>query len=278
MVFATEVADSDVEAYAAPSNIPQLREILCNPGDDALLRQQISQIDGDKVTRTAILSFRALQLHRIAKLQAELIKKQNNVINPNVSPFLSEEDEKPSTNPDTEDRKIDDLLQRYANAVRNYETLSQSVEFDKRITYDFLGGKQAFNVIGRTNQAQWDIPQWAINSRAQLATLPPYSVGPLGFRELDKGRQNRRNVLERIKSRLHMAVFGGTAMILPVIIMTLVNSLTATLVTASVATMIFAFITVVLATDANGKDVLASTAAYAAIMVVFIGTSLQNSS
>ncbi|KAG4217226.1 hypothetical protein PC116_g34293 [Phytophthora cactorum] len=57
--------------------------------------------------------------------------------------------------------------------------------------------------------------------------------------------------------------------------MTLKPTLTGDLVTASLSTAIFAIVMVLFATDASGKDVLASTAAYAAVMVVFIGTSLQ---
>jgi len=81
--------------------------------------------------------------------------------------------------------------------------------------------------------------------------------------------------MEGIKSRLLMAVFGGVALIAPVILMTLKPTLTVDLVTASVATAVFSLALVGFATDMSGKDVLASTAAYAAVMVVFIGTSLQ---
>ena len=72
-----------------------------------------------------------------------------------------------------------------------------------------------------------------------------------------------------------MAFFGGTALIVPVIAMTLIPTLTGNLITASVSTALFAMIMVIFSTDASGKDVLAATAAYAAVMVVFIGTSLQ---
>jgi hypothetical protein len=72
-----------------------------------------------------------------------------------------------------------------------------------------------------------------------------------------------------------MALFGGVALIAPVVLMTLKPTLVVDLTTVSVATTIFALTMVVFATDASGKDVLASTAGYAAVMVVFLGTSLQ---
>lgn len=161
------------------------------------------------------------------------------------------------------------------DAVRNYEVLSRPVEFHKDVSYDFLGGKQEFKVIGRANTAHWDVPQWLLRSNHPLGTIPSYQAGPLGFRELDRGRISETQIVERLKSRLHMALFGGVALIAPVLVMTLRPGLGVDLVTASVATMIFAFIMVIFATDASGKDVLTSTAAYAAVMVVFIGTSLQ---
>ncbi len=165
-------------------------------------------------------------------------------------------------------------LQSSADAVRNYETLSQTIEFDENLVYEFLGGKREFKVIKRTNNVHWNMPWW-IPRTSPPSTLPLYSVGPLGFRELDKGRLSQRHVIERVKSRLYMAILGGAALIGTVLIMTLKPTLEGNLLTASISTMIFAIMMVIFATDASGKDVLASTAAYAAVMVVFIGTSLQ---
>ncbi|KAI0385616.1 hypothetical protein F5Y04DRAFT_276949 [Hypomontagnella monticulosa] len=264
--------DHDIEAGREANAMSQpLPEILRTSEDDILLREQIQQIDGDKVQRIAILSFRALQLSRIAKLQAELVRKQNAMMNP--SKGVHEEKPGPAEDPE-EERRVDELLQRYADAVRNYETLSQTIEFDKDIVYEFLGGRQEFKVMKRTNDVDWNVPWW-IQRRGALSTVPRYHIGPLGFRELDKGRLSQRWLLERVKSRLLMAVFGGMAVIAPVMIMTLKPSIIGDLVTTLVSTMIFAIAMVILATDASGKDVLASTAAYAAIMVVFLGTSLQ---
>lgn len=57
-------------------------------GDDAAkrLREQILLMDGARVGKIAILSFRALQLHRIAQLQAALITCQNHIMNPDALP------------------------------------------------------------------------------------------------------------------------------------------------------------------------------------------------
>ncbi|KAI1382647.1 uncharacterized protein F4822DRAFT_423128, partial [Hypoxylon trugodes] len=251
-----------------------LREILCDSEDHAHLRQQIQMIDGDKVQRVAILSFRGLQLYRIAKLQAELVKKQNTTMKPiDGVPEFGQDATAIADADRREGKEVDELLQRYADAVRNYETLSQTIEFNEDLSYDFLGGNQQFKIIKRTNNANWKLPSWLATTNP--STVLRYGAGPLGFRELDRGRLSQRNIMERIRSRLHMAAFGGVALIGPVLIMALIPTLTVNLVVASVSTAIFAIILVLFASDSSGKDVLASTAAYAAVMVVFIGTTLQ---
>ncbi len=58
------------------------------------------------------------------------------------------------------------------------------------------------------------------------------------------------------------------------LIMTLHPGLVVDLVTTSIATVIFAVIITFFGTDASGQEVLASTAAYAAVLDVFVGASL----
>ena len=76
-------------------------------------------------------------------------------------------------------------------------------------------------------------------------------------------------------SRLVMALFGGLALIAPTLIMALHPSLQTSLITTSIATFLFALALAFGATDSSGKDVLAATAAYAAVLIVFIGTSVS---
>lgn len=52
-------------------------DISSLPVDDEALRRQIMSIGGHEVEGVAVLSFRALQLYRIAILQAELTRKQS---------------------------------------------------------------------------------------------------------------------------------------------------------------------------------------------------------
>ncbi len=75
-----------------------------------------------------------------------------------------------------------------------------------------------------------------------------------------------------------MALFGGIALIVPTIIMAKHPSLNFSLGTTSIATVLFALMLAFGARDSTGKDVLAATAAYSAVLVVFIGTSLASPS
>ena len=103
-------------------------------------------------------------------------------------------------------------------------------------------------------------------------------VGNLGFRELDPLGREKRSKKTALTERLFMAMFGGVALIAPMLIMTLHPSRNVSLVTTSFATFIFALILAVGATNSAGKDVLAATAAYAAVLVVFFGTNTTGAS
>jgi len=103
-------------------------------------------------------------------------------------------------------------------------------------------------------------------------------AGTLGYRELDiRGREERERK-KAFTERLIGAMFGGLALIGPMLIMVLKPSRDTSLITVSVATFLFAISVAVGAQDSLGKDVLAATAAYAAVLVVFVGTSSVPSS
>ncbi|KAL8389073.1 hypothetical protein RB595_008810 [Gaeumannomyces hyphopodioides] len=75
-------------------------------------------------------------------------------------------------------------------------------------------------------------------------------------------------------SRFAMALFGGIALIVPTVVMAKVQGIDVSLITTSVAVVLFGLALAFGATDSTGKDVLAATAAYTAVLVVFVGTSL----
>lgn len=80
------------EALSPASSLPPLPIILSTAEDDELLYKQLKQINGHKAGRIVILSFRALHIYRIAKLQVELIKKQNATMNPDSHAALTQDE------------------------------------------------------------------------------------------------------------------------------------------------------------------------------------------
>jgi hypothetical protein len=89
----------------------------------------------------------------------------------------------------------------------------------------------------------------------------------------EEKRKKQAEAFWHTARRFGMAITSGMALIIPVIVMTLTEGLVASLVTTGVATILFA-IFVTWYSDANEKDIVAATAAYAAVLVVFVGTSL----
>ena len=73
--------------------------------------------------------------------------------------------------------------------------------------------------------------------------------------------------------RLGMAITGDLLIIVPMLIMANVPGRTASLISTSVAMLIFATL-VTWFTELQPNEVPTSTAAYAAVLVVFVGTSL----
>jgi hypothetical protein len=73
--------------------------------------------------------------------------------------------------------------------------------------------------------------------------------------------------------RLGMAIFGGVALIAPMLLMVLHRDQTTALITTSVSTLLFA-VFVANFTTSPPEVVVAAVAAYAAVLVVFVGATL----
>lgn len=77
-------------------------------------------------------------------------------------------------------------------------------------------------------------------------------------------------------SRLLMALFGGIALIFPTVLMAKLEGIDKSLIITSVFVFAFGMALAFFATDSTGKDVMGMTAAYTAVLVVFVGTSLAD--
>lgn len=78
-------------------------------------------------------------------------------------------------------------------------------------------------------------------------------------------------------SRLAMALIGGFALIVPMLIMTLHDTRLTTLLTTSVFVFAVAVGLAWKMEDAKNQEIIAATAAYAAVLVVFVGTGTPSS-
>jgi hypothetical protein len=91
-------------------------------------------------------------------------------------------------------------------------------------------------------------------SHSRYVNLLEKTTGNLGFRELDKKGRILRAQKKAFTERILMALFGGAALIGPMLIMTLHRSLNTSLITVSVATFFFALVLALYTTNSEGKD------------------------
>jgi len=75
----------------------------------------------------------------------------------------------------------------------------------------------------------------------------------------------------RLLSRMAMSTFGGLTLIVPMLIMAMDPRRITTLVTTSVFTLAVGLILAFWMDEAESKDMIGATAAYAAVLVVFVG-------
>ena len=85
---------------------------------------------------------------------------------------------------------------------------------------------------------------------------------------------HRASESEQLWVRFGMASAGGLALVVPMLIMANLESKTASLITTCVAMFLFAA-GITLGTHLKPDQVLGATAAYAAVLVVFVGTSFS---
>lgn len=78
---------------------------------------------------------------------------------------------------------------------------------------------------------------------------------------------------EQVMIRFLMAMVGGLALVIPMLVMTYFPGKNVSVVTTSASMLIFAAV-ITLGTQLAPDQVLGATAAYAAVLVVFVGTSL----
>ena len=157
------------------------------------------------------------------------------------------------------------ILSVLANAIRDYEVLSEEdVPYPTPKPSKFLIAA----IFGQKTSYEPDLEQLRQlhDARADWGTYM--------FRELNREIRLEREKENAFWERLWMGGFGGIALIGPMLLMVLRRDLNTSIITASVATVLFAIFLAVTARSLAGKDVLAAVATYAAVFVVFVGTSM----
>lgn len=107
----------------------------------------------------------------------------------------------------------------------------------------------------------------AFEAQIAHALVSGARFSPAGVRTEEKSKA-RLSFL----GRLAMAIFGGAALVVPMLIMSLRPSKLTGLLTTSLFVVGVAVALAWFMKDAAPKDILTATAAYAAVLVVFVGT------
>ncbi|KAI6899168.1 hypothetical protein KC318_g9309 [Hortaea werneckii] len=173
---------------------------------------------------------------------------------------------------DMNSNEVKDTLHAYCNAVRDLDYMKAVAE---------RGTEQDLFIIRSSRALEREI--------LKMASLIPDHVLPKGKLQPALDRKNRElagdnsrryavkmDARKRRLRRFGMAGCGGLLVIVPVVHMAIVPGRLSSLVTTSAAMIVFAVL-VTLGTDRGPNDVLATTAAYAAVLVVFVGLSLEKS-
>lgn len=180
-------------------------------------------------------------------------------------------------------------LHKTVNAIRDFEymnqleTLSDSARGDNRIflqvAFPYPGNRPSFpfNTTYRTVSRDVILRKDVVREilRKHLFRRLSWSRSE---RKANKVGYNKGNPPETYSpfvdglARFIIAIGGGASLIVPMLIMSFDASRTKSLTTVSIAVVLFA-LSLNLGFKTDNKDTLTATATYAAVLVVFVGTS-----
>lgn len=181
------------------------------------------------------------------------------------------------------------LTKAIANAIKDYEYLNKLVPVTGSVAKrQRLDLEQAFEEVGALHDDPGGyrrLPDASLLPsdplRDALKRVLPKS---LTYTEREMGRRTTEYLLGREPpeevspfvdrlARFFVAFAGGTALVAPMLVMRLPDvSLTKSLVTVSVAVLLFAA-ALSIGLRASNTETMVSTATYAAVLVVFVGTT-----
>ncbi|KAH7161687.1 hypothetical protein EDB81DRAFT_351874 [Dactylonectria macrodidyma] len=226
------------------------------------------------------LRFEFLQRLNIVQIQLDLIRMKSRI---NRDGAISSSDKLFLTT----------RLRDYATAIRDYQELRNKrglakPEARKRkllLQRFFQSPGNDFNDPFQSHYSYFEEPDGKIDPLRQtfMRHLPSW----LTFshqekiersKEYSEGMQPKEVLafVDRL-ARFLIAVTGGGFLIVPMVVMTLGQSQTKSLVTVSVAVVLFALV-LAFGIRVSNVETLVATATYAAVLVVFVGTSAAGTS
>lgn len=160
---------------------------------------------------------------------------------------------------DLEERQDSRLLELAARkaAMQKYKLQLKRKDNDEGKIDELLTGPR--NVIDL--QEGWIIMELS-NYSIQIFTK--------GSKFMDENRRMARQIRKFLR-RLFMALFGGLILIAPMLIMRLHPDLLTVVLTTSIFIIVVGIILAATMTEGESRDILAAAAAYAAVLVVFVG-------
>ncbi|KAL7909802.1 hypothetical protein GGI35DRAFT_451060 [Trichoderma velutinum] len=220
-----------------------------------------------------------LQRINITNLQVKLVRMKSRI----------QRDQTASIE-DMEELRIN--LQQYSTAIRDYQYLKNKKSVEKAdiphrklLLQKFFRSNSDFGDPFESHYSYFQDADEKIDPlRSALMKYLPVQLTFSRQERLERGREYSEGKSPRALStfidhlvRFLMAFTGGVFLIVPMIIMTINASQTKSLVTASVAVGIFSLILSFVIRVSN-VEALVSTATYAAVLVVFVGTSSSGGS
>ncbi|KAK4450313.1 hypothetical protein QBC34DRAFT_461777 [Podospora aff. communis PSN243] len=221
------------------------------------------------------LRFEFLQRLNLAQLQVKLVRMK------------SEFQKRGKASPE-ELETLQTTLEAYATAIRNYGDLRSAKDIDKTETnrrklllQRFFQSENDFNDPFHSHYAFFKHGEKQIDPvrRALMRYLP----SRLAYSEEERGQRSREYAegkpplrVSRFVDRLvrfSVAITGETFLVVPMLIMAIDSSQVKSLATVSVSVVVFALI-LSFAIRLSNVETLVSTATYAAVLVVFVGTSV----
>ncbi|TVY83465.1 hypothetical protein LSUE1_G001242 [Lachnellula suecica] len=178
-------------------------------------------------------------------------------------------------------------LKSYANAVRDYEWwLGSTIQ---NLEPDAAGFPPTFPTYGRNfailECAKHHSSSLSPAEKAVLASFSAscakihvaWSLPNLAYhRTICEEHKNASSQRKSLIGRMLMATFSGLTLIIPMLIMVLDQARITTLVTTSAFTLAIGLALAWWMDEAHSHDIIMATAGYAAVLVVFVGTSGDN--